>query len=328
MDGYRRYSSNVDAWINGDDGRYEQNGEWVSGEPTKFYYIRNDYELRLVNGSDSDSREVTFQDSIETYLGTPSNPTGVDNAKFEGWYLDEEFQYPNTYKTMPKGLVLYAKWSMPTYKVTFMDGETKLDEDEVEYNDKVTSISDPTKVGYVFNGWYSDPECETAFDFDMPITEDTTIYAGWTESTITSYVVKYVTIVDGEQVPVASEKEVKDAHVGVQIQEKPVSPTVEEYQNYAPTESSIIKRLSNDPSKNIFVFEYILAQDIPYTVTYVKDGTSETVSGPHPYTSNAVRISVEADESLIPGYEIVGSLIQEINLSETKAVVFYVKAKT
>ena len=114
----------------------------------------------------------------------------------------------------------------------------------------------------------------------------------------------------------------------MQIQEKPVLPTVEEYQNYAPTESSIIMRLSNDPSENVFTFEYILSQDIPYTVTYVDDETGKTVSGPHSYTSDAVIISVEADESLISGYEIIGSFIQKVNLSETKTVVFRVKAKT
>lgn len=38
----------------------------------------------------------------------------------------------------------------------------------------------PTKPGYIFNGWYTDRECTEWFSFeDMPITEDTVLYAGY-----------------------------------------------------------------------------------------------------------------------------------------------------
>ncbi len=38
---------------------------------------------------------------------------------------------------------------------------------------------DPTKTGYVFDGWYSDAGFTNAFDFTTPVTVGTTIYAKW-----------------------------------------------------------------------------------------------------------------------------------------------------
>jgi len=39
---------------------------------------------------------------------------------------------------------------------------------------------DPTRVGYTFDGWFTDTEGTTAVDFDDVITADTTYYASWT----------------------------------------------------------------------------------------------------------------------------------------------------
>ena len=38
---------------------------------------------------------------------------------------------------------------------------------------------DPTKVGYRFDGWYSDAEFLTAYDFTTAVTEELVIYAKW-----------------------------------------------------------------------------------------------------------------------------------------------------
>lgn len=41
--------------------------------------------------------------------------------------------------------------------------------------------ADPTKEGYVFEEWYADDELTIVYDFTQPVTEDITLYAGWTE---------------------------------------------------------------------------------------------------------------------------------------------------
>lgn len=60
--------------------------------------------------------------------------------------------------------------------------------------------ADPTREGYCFTGWYTDSECQTPYAFNMPVTEDLFLFAGWTpivgaftytvnngQATITSY---------------------------------------------------------------------------------------------------------------------------------------------
>lgn len=46
------------------------------------------------------------------------------------------------------------------------------------YADKIPVI---TRNGYTFDGWYTDPGCTTAFNFDTKITKEITLYAKWTK---------------------------------------------------------------------------------------------------------------------------------------------------
>lgn len=47
----------------------------------------------------------------------------------------------------------------------------------------------PERDGYSFDGWYEDPECTRAFDFDAEILGDTELYAKWTP-VMSSYTVR------------------------------------------------------------------------------------------------------------------------------------------
>ena len=46
--------------------------------------------------------------------------------------------------------------------------------------DTAAKPDDPAAAGYVFRGWYTEPECVNAYDFSAPVTEDLTLYAKWT----------------------------------------------------------------------------------------------------------------------------------------------------
>ncbi|MBR0104953.1 MAG: InlB B-repeat-containing protein, partial [Firmicutes bacterium] len=48
--------------------------------------------------------------------------------------------------------------------------------------DTITPPADPEYEGYIFGGWYTEPECDNPFDFDTPITETITLYAKWIKS--------------------------------------------------------------------------------------------------------------------------------------------------
>lgn len=81
-----------------------------------------------------------------------------------------------------KNLSVQKLTSMPTtsHTVTFStNGGTMAGPTTVLVNDleKVERPEDPTRDGYVFVKWYSNSSYPEEFDFDTPITEDTTLFA-------------------------------------------------------------------------------------------------------------------------------------------------------
>ncbi len=51
---------------------------------------------------------------------------------------------------------------------------------ELAYGDMLPAVAEPTREGYVFTGWYRDPDCGEQWDMHTDtVTEDITLYAGW-----------------------------------------------------------------------------------------------------------------------------------------------------
>ena len=114
----------------------------------------------------------------------PSDPT-ASGYVFGGWYTEKDCK--NAYdfnKAVTSNMTLFAKWTeLPdqSYVVSFNSnghGHTP-DPQTVKTGELVTKPSDPTAVGYVFNGWYTDSSCTQAFNFKSSVTADITLYAGW-----------------------------------------------------------------------------------------------------------------------------------------------------
>ena len=111
---------------------------------------------------------------------------------FLGWYDalaggkcygDESGNCTSAYDKT-ENTTLYAQWSeAPSATVRFCtNGGTMTDFDEVlhKLNTPVAKPDDPTKTGYSFGGWYTDIDCTQAWNFDDWVTEELTLYAGWT----------------------------------------------------------------------------------------------------------------------------------------------------
>lgn len=67
------------------------------------------------------------------------------------------------------------------YTVSFdPGGGTDVAAQELRYGDKVTEPEDPTREGYVFDGWYADESLETPWDFENNLVNDSMeLYAKW-----------------------------------------------------------------------------------------------------------------------------------------------------
>ena len=108
---------------------------------------------------------------------------------FGGWYKkqtcpdDSKFDF-NT--SITDHIILYAKWEINKYTVTFDFNTGKASTpktEEVEYGSSVSKPTEPTHTGYTFGGWYTADGKEFTFDADgkstNPITDNITLYAKW-----------------------------------------------------------------------------------------------------------------------------------------------------
>ena len=67
-----------------------------------------------------------------------------------------------------------------TYTITFnSNGGSSVSSIKAIGGRKVTKPANPTKVGYVFKGWFKNSELTQEMNFDTGVTADTTLYAKW-----------------------------------------------------------------------------------------------------------------------------------------------------
>ena len=103
-------------------------------------------------------------------------PPAVAGKTFLRWSAD--------LSSVSKDATVYAIYDAHVVEVRFMDGENVLIRQAVRYGQTASVPNTPTKVDYVFKGWYSDAGCESVYDFNTPIEneEGVEIYAKWEEA--------------------------------------------------------------------------------------------------------------------------------------------------
>ena len=165
-----------------------QNGGSYNG--AKFYYYRNSYEIKFINGGNVvNTVSKQYEADISDVSYTPTTaPTGKEGYTFAGWYdneLCEGTPYVFTDKKMPaQNITLYAKWVAPTYTVTVydVDGRTVLETfAKVPMNStideanmpvgKVTKDSDDEFLGWVLKSDENSLD-GMPFNFSTKITKD------------------------------------------------------------------------------------------------------------------------------------------------------------
>lgn len=102
-----------------------------------------------------------------------------DGYYFNGWYVGDT-RYTN--QPITGDTVLTAHWvSNKTHTVTFSDGKPFGSTKTVTVHEgqAVAKPADPTRVGYLFDGWYSGG---TRYNFATPVTSDLALTAHWTAS--------------------------------------------------------------------------------------------------------------------------------------------------
>lgn len=139
-------------------------------------------------GTAIDPIKVTKGQALGTKM--PANPT-KEGSVFAGWVTKDTAGKETAFDsktTVSSDITVYAKWTVKTFTVTFMDGDKTLDNLTVKNVEWGTSVqkptTPPTKEGYTFVGWYTTAQCTTVFDFGALIKADTKIFAGFKNAQI------------------------------------------------------------------------------------------------------------------------------------------------
>ena len=123
----------------------------------------------------------------------PKDPTR-DGFLFDGWYSDSSFNNKFDFSTkVTSNITLYAKWVeiTDTNSVTLSfetNGGTEITSQKVLIGNAAIKPDNPTKEGFIFDGWYSDSAFTKAYNFSTLISTNKTIYAKWVLDCVVTFV--------------------------------------------------------------------------------------------------------------------------------------------
>jgi uncharacterized repeat protein (TIGR02543 family) len=136
------------------------------------------------SGTNSPKNPATY--NVNTDSITLEAPTN-EGAVFGGWYDNAEFtgepvKYIYSGSTGDK--VLYAKWDVPTYRITYATNHGRITNDKpVTYTaltDTITLVV-PTRTFFKFTGWFDNAELSgtPVATIEKGSSGDKNLYAGW-----------------------------------------------------------------------------------------------------------------------------------------------------
>ncbi|MDE7321595.1 MAG: InlB B-repeat-containing protein [Lachnospiraceae bacterium] len=156
------------------------------------YTTEEDMPLRYtVTFASNDGTIISAQSVPENEkIELPENPV-KEGYLFDGWYKEEacESKWDFENDTVTQDMTLYAAWTENTENtactVRFdLQGQgTPIPSITADSGALLTAPDEPTAEGYLFEGWYKEPECTNAWDFAADtVSADIILYAKWIES--------------------------------------------------------------------------------------------------------------------------------------------------
>ena len=195
-----KYGSKFEGWYTS-----QIDGEKI--EPTTKVLITEDQKLYAhwsnkicvvsyeLDGGTNDSRNpVTYTMSANTIKLYDPYKLGY---KFSGWYVGPKKQAKEKITQISRGMAeditLYAKWTVNKYKISYVMGisatnpnASKTTYRVCDHNTALTryAFKAPSKKGYVFEGWYLDPEFTEPIQYiDGTFEGNIKVYAKWRGAT-------------------------------------------------------------------------------------------------------------------------------------------------
>lgn len=153
-----------------------------TGRVTSRTYSADDFTITITNPA------FTYRDGIVTV-----NPG--DQPRQDGEMIITWKGQPLAFSSAPIKRTISLHWDnlKDGYYIAFhSNGGSAVGMITKAYGAAVTAPANPTRLGYVFGGWYRDDQLQTAYTIPaaMP-NEDVQVYAKWTPATDTKYTVEH-----------------------------------------------------------------------------------------------------------------------------------------
>ena len=178
------------GWYNGEEVITSETRVDITANTTlTAKWSANTYTVSFdTNGGNEsfESIEVTYD---ESYRDLPE-PTKIGYT-FAGWYNGDTRIENDTKVSITEDTTLIARWSANKYIVNFNanTGSVTTASKEVTYDSNYGELPTPTKLGYTFNGWYTEATNGTQVTDTtiVKITASQTLYAHFTANSGISY---------------------------------------------------------------------------------------------------------------------------------------------
>ena len=244
----------------------------------KLYYDRIKYTVSFEprNGTQINDQKVPYQEKATE----PEKPV-KNGYTFGGWTLNDTVYNFNTPVTAD--ITLIAKWTPIKYQINYeLDGGTNNPDNPFEYTiEDTVTFKEPTKTGYIFEGWYTTADKTTRIT-EIPIgsTGDKTIYAKWTPKSGIEYKVEHYKMgLDGKYPTTATLTETKYGTVGVNV-----TATPQNYSGYEEDTTVAERKVAGIiPTTGTLTLK-LYYKLIEYSIEYELNGGTNDPSNPSKYT--------------------------------------------
>ncbi len=136
------------------------------------------YTVTFVTGYDQTVEPQTVEEN--EFASTPSALTRTGHT-FGGWYIDQSFETLYDFETpVTADVTIYAKWIPIQLSVNYeSNGGSAISTVPTDYGTATVKPEDPTRYGYIFDGWFTDRQLTQAYDFEDIVTANLRLYAKW-----------------------------------------------------------------------------------------------------------------------------------------------------
>ena len=173
------------------------------------YWMQNIYDVSFDANGGKEAYEPKKVRYGDTYKEFPPEPTRI-GYEFAGWFTKKDGGNDKPVKVDTKvtaSHTLYAHWTAKKYTVKFNanEGTVTPAEKTVTYGSTYGELPTPTRKGYTFVGWFTNPNGGTQVKADAEVTTaaNRTLHAHWTQNihTVTIKADKDGKVIESQQIP-------------------------------------------------------------------------------------------------------------------------------